>query len=38
VVRALQRRVVYGGVERFPLADGVVALSLPDLCGELGTA
>jgi hypothetical protein len=29
---------VYGGVERFPLADGVVALSLPDLCGELGTA
>ena len=34
-VRPQQRRVVYGGVERFPLADGVDALSLPDLCAEL---
>lgn len=30
-----QRRVVYGGVERFPIADGVEAVSLPDLCAEL---
>ena len=34
-VRPQQRRVVYGGVERFPLAEGVDALSLPDLCDEL---
>ena len=34
-VRPQQRRVVYGGLERFPLADGVEALSLPDLCEEL---
>lgn len=27
--------MVYGGVERFPLADGVEAVSLPDLCEEL---
>lgn len=26
---------VYGGVERFPLADGVEAVSLIDLCEEL---
>ena len=31
-------RVVYGGVERFPLADGVEAVSLPDLCEELAAA
>ena len=30
-----QRRVVYGGVERFPLAEGVEAVFLPDLCAEL---
>jgi len=36
VVRPQQRRVVYGGVERFPLADDVEAVSLPDLCEELG--
>lgn len=37
-VRPQQRRVVYGGVERFPLADGVEAVSLPDLCEELTAA
>jgi len=37
-VRPQQRRVVYGGVERFPLADGVEAASLPDLCAELTAA
>jgi len=34
-VKPLQRRVVYGGVERFPLAEGVEAVSLPELCEEL---
>lgn len=34
-VRPQRSRVVYGGVERFPLADGVEAVSLPDLCEEL---
>lgn len=34
-VKPLQRRVVYGGVERFPIAEGVEAVSLVDLCGEL---
>ena len=34
-VRPEQRRVVYGGNERFPLADGVDAVSLVDLCEEL---
>ncbi|OYV75639.1 MAG: ATPase [Chromatiales bacterium 21-64-14] len=29
------RRVVYSGTERFPLAAGVEAVSLPDLCEEL---
>jgi predicted AAA+ superfamily ATPase len=28
-------RVVYGGVERFPLAEGVEAVSLGDLCEEI---
>lgn len=32
-----RRRVVYGGVERFPLAAGVEAVSLVDLCAELST-
>jgi hypothetical protein len=30
-----RRFVVYGGVERFPLAEGVEAVSLVDLCEEL---
>ena len=34
-VQPERRLVVYGGVERFPLADGVEAVSLVDLCGEL---
>ena len=34
-VRPERRRVVYGGVERFPLAEGVEAVSLLDLCAEL---
>lgn len=34
-VKPLQRRVVYGGAERFPLADNVEAVSLPALCDEL---
>jgi uncharacterized protein len=37
-VQPQQRRVVYGGAERFPIADGVDAVSLPDLCKELSTA
>lgn len=34
-VKPLQKRVVYGGGERFPLAEGVEAVSLSDLCAEL---
>jgi predicted AAA+ superfamily ATPase len=34
-VSAERRRVVYGGNERFPLAEGVEAVSLVDLCDEL---
>lgn len=34
-VEPQHRRVVYGGVERLPLADNVEAVSLPDLCAEL---
>jgi predicted AAA+ superfamily ATPase len=34
-VRPERRLVVYGGKERFPLADGVEAASLVDLCEEL---
>ena len=30
-----RRRVVYGGVERFPIAEGVEAVALIDLCEEL---
>jgi hypothetical protein len=37
-VRPQQRRVVSGGVERFPLADGAEAISLRDLCEELAAA
>jgi len=29
--------VVYGGAERFPLAEGVEALSVIALCAELST-
>jgi predicted AAA+ superfamily ATPase len=32
------RRVVYSGAERFPVADGVEAVSLVDLCEELSAA
>ena len=32
-----RRLVVYGGRERFPLAEGVEAVSLVDLCAELAT-
>ncbi len=34
-VGAERRRVVYGGTERYPLADGVEAVSLTDLCAEV---
>lgn len=34
-VGAERRRVVYGGTERYPLADGVEAVSLIDLCAEI---
>ena len=37
-VRPARRLVVYGGVERFPLAEGVEAISLIDLCAELSSA
>lgn len=37
-VRPERRLVVYGGVERFLLAEGVEAVSLRDLCGELAAA
>ena len=37
-VRPERRLVVYGGVERFPLAAGVEAVSLGGLCGELPAA
>lgn len=34
-VRPERRLVVYGGAERFPVAEGVEAASLVDLCEEL---
>lgn len=37
-VKPAHRRVVYGGVERFPLAEDVEAVSLTDLCEELAVA
>lgn len=37
-VRAERRLVVYGGDERFPVADGVEAVSVIELCSELATA
>jgi predicted AAA+ superfamily ATPase len=37
-VRPERRLVVYGGVERFPLAEGVEVGSLIDLCGEVSAA
>jgi len=36
-VRPQRRLVVYGGRERFPLADGVEAVSVTDLCKELAS-
>ena len=38
IVRPEQCRVVYGGNERFPLAEGVEAVSLVDLCEEIALA
>ncbi|MBI2372521.1 MAG: ATP-binding protein [Deltaproteobacteria bacterium] len=37
-VRPKRRMVVYGGVERFPLAEGVEAAPLLDLCEEVSAA
>jgi predicted AAA+ superfamily ATPase len=37
-VRPERRLVVYGGAERFPLAEGAEALALTDLCAELSAA
>jgi predicted AAA+ superfamily ATPase len=37
-VRPERRLVVYGGIERYPLANGVEASSLGDLCAELPAA
>lgn len=37
-VRPERRLVVYGGAERFPLAGGVEAVALLDLCAELAAA
>jgi predicted AAA+ superfamily ATPase len=37
-VRPERRLVVYGGDERFPLADGVEAVPLVDLCEEIANA
>lgn len=37
-VRPERRFVVYSGAERFPLAEGVEAVPLPDLCAKLAAA
>ena len=37
-VRPERRLVVYGGRERFPLAEEIDAISLGDLCAELAAA
>jgi hypothetical protein len=37
-VRPGRRLVVYGGTEQFPLAEGVEAVPLVDLCEELSAA
>jgi hypothetical protein len=37
-VRPARRLVVYGGTERFPIADNVEAVSLIELCEELSSA
>ena len=37
-VRPDRRFVVYGGTERFPIAEGVEAISLVDMCEELSAA
>lgn len=37
-VRPERRSVVYGGVERFPIADGVEAVALIDLCEEISAS
>jgi len=34
-VQPLRRRIVYSGTERFPLAEGIEAVSLTELCAEL---
>ena len=33
-----RRWVVYGGTERFPIAAGIEAIALADLCAELAAA
>jgi hypothetical protein len=38
ILRPERRLVVYGGVERFPLGDGVEAVSLHELSAELSAA
>ncbi|MCW5890195.1 MAG: hypothetical protein KIT14_06545 [bacterium] len=35
-VRPDRRLIVYGGTERFPIADGVEAVPLVELCEEVG--
>lgn len=37
-VQPVRRLVVYGGAERFPIAEGIEAVSLVDLCAELAAA
>ena len=37
-VEPLQRRVVYSGGERFPIAESVDAVPLPELCRELASS
>lgn len=37
-VRPARRRVVYGGKDRFPIAAGVEAVPLVELCEELAAA
>lgn len=37
-VRPVHQRVVYGGIERFPLARGVEAVSLIELCEEVAVS
>jgi len=38
IVAPERRLVVYGGAERFPLAEGIEALVLTELCAEVSAA